>query len=51
MPWHIKPPTEAEPGAFAGAACLEYENLIRRQLELLQTELQHLRSPAAADRR
>ncbi|MBC7894413.1 MAG: GTP cyclohydrolase I FolE [Cytophagaceae bacterium] len=35
MPWHITPPKEGEPGAFAGAACLEYENLIRRQLELL----------------
>jgi GTP cyclohydrolase I len=35
MPWHITPPKEGEPGAFAGAACLEYENMIRRQLELL----------------
>ncbi|MCC6318936.1 MAG: GTP cyclohydrolase I FolE [Gemmatimonadaceae bacterium] len=35
MPWHIKPPADDEPGAFAGAACLEFENLVRRQLELL----------------
>ena len=35
MPWHIKPPSDTTEGAFAGAACLEFENLVRRQLELL----------------
>jgi GTP cyclohydrolase I len=35
MPWHIKPPTDDQPGAFAGTACLEFEGLVRRQLELL----------------
>ena len=35
MPWYITPPTEDQPGTFAGKACLEFEGLVRRQLELL----------------
>jgi GTP cyclohydrolase I len=35
MPWLVKPPTDPDAGEFAGTACLEYENLVRRQLELL----------------
>ncbi|MGQ0650632.1 MAG: GTP cyclohydrolase I FolE [Gemmatimonadaceae bacterium] len=35
MPWHVKRPSDAAAGEFAGEACLEFENLVRRQLELL----------------
>ena len=34
MPWQIKP-VETDDAPFAGAECLEFENLVRRQLELV----------------
>lgn len=34
MPWHVDPDLERG-GHFAGAACDEYEGLLRRQIELL----------------
>lgn len=35
MPWHINPSERGAPGMLAGADCLEYENMVGRQLEIL----------------
>jgi GTP cyclohydrolase I len=48
MPWHINPSERETPGIFAGATCLEYENMVRRQLEILGEDAQReglLRTP------
>ena len=35
MPWLVNPPSDEAAGEFAGTRCVEFETLVRRQLELV----------------